>query len=59
MKFLLDRCAGHLLAVWLQGQGHDVVESRDRGVDPGDEELLSIAHAEGRVLVTIDTDFGT
>ena len=58
MKFLVDRCAGHLLAVWLQADGHDPVESRDVGPDPGDEQLLSIAHSQRRVLVTIDTDFG-
>ena len=28
MKFLIDRCAGRLLADWLRQQGHDVVESR-------------------------------
>ena len=58
MKFLVDRCAGHLLAAWLQEKGHDVVESRGLGPDPGDEQLLGIAHSQGRVLVTIDTDFG-
>ncbi len=27
--------------------------------DPGDAELLRVAAAEGRILVTIDSDFGT
>jgi predicted nuclease of predicted toxin-antitoxin system len=27
-------------------------------VDPGDAEILARAHAEGRVLVTLDKDFG-
>ena len=58
MKFLVDRCAGHLLAAWLRETGHDVVESRDLGPDPGDEQLLENAHSQGRVLITIDTDFG-
>jgi predicted nuclease of predicted toxin-antitoxin system len=40
MKFLLDRCAGRRLADWLRTQGHDVVESRERGPDPGDLTLL-------------------
>ena len=39
-------------------KGHDVVEGRDLGPDPGDEQLLGIAHSQDRVLVTIDTDFG-
>ena len=58
MKFLIDQCAGRLLAEWLRGQGHDVVESRERGPDPGDRALLKIASNEQRILVTIDTDFG-
>ena len=40
MKFLIDRCAGQLLADWLRKQGHDVVESRELGPDPGDRALL-------------------
>jgi predicted nuclease of predicted toxin-antitoxin system len=58
MKFLVDRCAGRRLAEWLRQEGHAVVESRERGRDPGDRTLLDWAAAEGRVLVTIDTDFG-
>ena len=58
MKFLVDRCAGHLLAEWLRESGHDVVEGRDLGPDPGDEQLLGIAHSQDRILITIDTDFG-
>ena len=58
MRFLVDRCAGHRLAEWLRSQGHDVLESRELGPDPGDRALLERAAAEGRILVTIDTDFG-
>ena len=58
MKFLIDRCAGRRLAGWPREQGHDVVESRERGVDPGDRALLAWADAEQRILVTIDKDFG-
>lgn len=58
MKFLIDRCAGMRLAAWLREQGHDVVEARDRGPDPGDRMLLAWANTEGRVLVTMDKDFG-
>ena len=55
MKFLVDRCAGRRLADWLRAEGHDVVETRERGRDP---VVLRWAAVEGRVLVTIDTDFG-
>ena len=58
MRFLVDRCAGHRLAEWLRSQGHDVLESPDLGPDPGDRALLERAASEGRILVTIDTDFG-
>jgi predicted nuclease of predicted toxin-antitoxin system len=58
MKFLVDRCAGATLARWLREKGHDVLEARERGPDPGDEELLAQALADGRVLVTLDKDFG-
>lgn len=58
MKFLVDRCAGPLLADWLRAQGHDVLESRQLGRDPGDQALLERATSEARILVTIDTDFG-
>ena len=58
MRFLIDRCAGRLIADWLRDEGHDVVESRERGVDPGDDLLLEWAVQEARILITIDTDFG-
>ncbi len=58
MKFLIDRCAGRLLADWLRTHGHDVVESHELGPDPGDRALLDWAANETRILVTIDTDFG-
>ena len=58
MKFLVDRCVGPQLAEWLRTQGHDVVKARQLGPDPGDRVLLGRASAEGRILVTIDTDFG-
>jgi predicted nuclease of predicted toxin-antitoxin system len=58
MRFLIDCCAGRLLADWLRNQGHDVVESRELGPDPGDRALLEWAAKETRILVTIDTDFG-
>jgi predicted nuclease of predicted toxin-antitoxin system len=58
MRFLVDRCAGTKLAQWLRERNFDVVESRERGADPGDRALLEWATREGRILITIDTDFG-
>ncbi|MDE0273696.1 MAG: DUF5615 family PIN-like protein [Gammaproteobacteria bacterium] len=58
MRFLVDRCAGRHVALWLRGQGHDAVDARELGADPGDLELLACANAENRILITLDTDFG-
>ena len=58
MRFLIDRCAGRRIADWLRSNGHDVVEARELGPDPGDRALLDHAARERRILVTIDTDFG-
>ena len=58
MRFLVDRCAGRRLAEWLDDHGHDVLEARSLGPDPGDRALLELAEAANRILVTIDTDFG-
>jgi predicted nuclease of predicted toxin-antitoxin system len=59
VRFFVDRCAGRRLAEWLHQQGHDVREARESSPDPGDAALLRLAAEEGRILVTIDTDFGT
>jgi predicted nuclease of predicted toxin-antitoxin system len=37
---------------------HDVIWIGEWEKDPGDEELLRLAHQEGRVLITLDKDFG-
>lgn len=58
MKVLLDTCvSGGLLKV-IEVSGHDVIWSGEWENDPGDTEILSIAHKEGRILVTLDKDFG-
>jgi len=58
MRFLVDRCAGRRLALWLREQGHDVREATEVSPDPGDQALLEWAVREERVIVTIDSDFG-
>jgi predicted nuclease of predicted toxin-antitoxin system len=58
VKFLIDRCAGRRLTEWLRQVGHEVVESRERGTDPGDRALLEWAATDSMILVTIDKDFG-
>lgn len=60
MRFLIDRCAGQRLADWLIARGHDTRTAwADGQADPGDVVLLRTAADEDRILVTIDSDFGT
>jgi predicted nuclease of predicted toxin-antitoxin system len=44
--------------VALRAAGHDVAWVGDWPSDPGDRAILEHAHAERRVLVTLDNDFG-
>jgi len=58
MKLLLDTCVWGGAVAWLCEHGHDVVWAGAWDFDPGDQEILRIAHQEQRVLVTQDKDFG-
>jgi predicted nuclease of predicted toxin-antitoxin system len=58
VKILLDACVWGGAKALLEGLGHDVVWCGDLGDDPGDEAILLAATREGRVLVTLDKDFG-
>lgn len=45
---------------WCRVSGLDIVSAADRGLSGRpDEEVLAIAVAEGRVVLTHDADFGT
>lgn len=58
MKLLLDSCVSGGIRGQLAAQGYDVVAAADWERDPGDEEILERAHRDGRILVTLDKDFG-
>lgn len=58
MKLLLDSCVWGGAAARLRAAGNDVIWSGGWPADPGDEEILAFSFAEGRVLVTLDKDFG-
>lgn len=58
MKLLLDSCVWGGARDIIAAAGHDVVVVPEWGADPGDAEVLRRAHEEGRVLVTLDKDFG-
>jgi predicted nuclease of predicted toxin-antitoxin system len=54
----MDSCVAGGAAGIVRGAGHDVSWAGDWPHDPGDQEILRRAADEGRVLVTIDKDFG-
>jgi predicted nuclease of predicted toxin-antitoxin system len=58
VKLLLDSCVWGKAADELRAAGHDVVWAGDWPSDPGDDAILAQAHAEQRILITLDKDFG-
>ena len=58
MRLLLDTCVWGKVADELGDHGHDVDWVGNWPADPGDEEILARARLEGRILVTLDKDFG-
>jgi len=59
MKFLFDQSADFRLIDHLRRLGHDVsAVSRDYPHSLADEDVLSLARQEGRILVVADRDFG-
>jgi predicted nuclease of predicted toxin-antitoxin system len=58
MKLLLVTCVWGGARKDLERSGHNVVWAGDWPEDPGDAGILSRAHSEGRILITLDKDFG-
>lgn len=58
MKLLLDSCVSGLATTELRAAGHNVVYAGEWDKDPGDDEILARAYADGCILVTLDKDFG-
>ena len=45
------------MSQWLTDQGHDVVEVRHKNPRMPDEDILSWADSERRIIITTDNDF--
>src|SRR3712207_3466631 len=59
MKFLVDACVSSgILISFLRVEGHDVRSAVEIATSVSDQELLELALAEDRVLITADKDFG-
>jgi predicted nuclease of predicted toxin-antitoxin system len=59
VKFLANMGLSTRTTAWLRQQGHDAVHLHDEGMQrAADEVILIKARAEGRVVLTMDLDFG-
>jgi predicted nuclease of predicted toxin-antitoxin system len=58
MKLLADAHVSRLMLDFLPAEGHDCVHAEELKAGMADEEILSIAAGQGRVLLTADKDFG-
>ena len=58
MRLLLDSCVWGPVGDERKAAGHDVLQVRKMGPDPGDDEVLERSVREDRILVTLDKDFG-
>ncbi len=57
MNFLLDVNASGAVARWLNDRGHNVAEVGQKDSRMSDDEILSWAVRERRIIVTTDNDF--
>jgi predicted nuclease of predicted toxin-antitoxin system len=58
MRFLTNENIARSVVVGLQAAGHDCVSVKEVMAGATDTEVLSLAMAEARILVTFDKDFG-
>ena len=58
MRFLVDECTGSKVAQWLRGNHHEVFSVFDEARGMTDDEVLTKAFDENRILITNDKDFG-
>jgi predicted nuclease of predicted toxin-antitoxin system len=57
MRYLIDECVAPDLAHELAKLGHDIIRVAAVAASTSDAELLPLAHADSRVIVTLDHDF--
>ncbi len=58
MRFLVDECVGPSVVRWLRMNNHDATSAYEDCRGWEDESILEKAYSEGRIVVTMDKDFG-
>lgn len=58
MRFLADENVSRQVVEKLRAEGHDVIAVAQSGQGSSDKRVVEMAHADGRVLITEDRDFG-
>jgi len=59
VKFLVDECLRPIVANGLAEAGHDAIHVGDVGLlGATDEQVMSLALEQSRIVVSADTDFG-
>lgn len=58
MRFLADENVSRLVVERLRNGGHDVISIGETRAGAPDQDVLGMADAESRILITEDRDFG-
>ena len=58
MRFLADENIASIVVARLRTAGHDVVAIAETAAGASDDQVLAIAVADQRILITEDRDFG-
>ena len=58
MRFLADENVSRVVIERLRAEGHDVISVTETQPSAPDDEILNVAEADGRILITEDRDFG-
>lgn len=58
MKFITDENLGIRVPKYLVGLGFDIVSVKEIAQGAPDTDILELANTQGRILITLDKDFG-